>query len=244
MESDIKLNDGNVSVEGDSIDVQVPIVKLGKRPNGQQYLLLDNDTLYLSAQTLNIQSQSDGKLAGITLKADDKNITMAGDTLTLEGKTVNMGGQSSDNKYVGITIGPAEHSVYLKGAVIITNPWLALPDTKARIALQQSDDDKLILNDGGNFTGGVRIEGEIHLAGLTVCEGDLNLSGDHKINVTTWEEIPPKTVGGKTIGGETIRTPVTYDLLSRVNSLFQQITDLESKLAALEEKLKTKVPGW
>lgn len=239
MQGDIKLNDVEVKVEGDSLDIQNKMFAIGNRPagGGHYYLSAGNDVLRLKGQTILIGDHE----AGI--------LEMAGDRLKAEVNSAELGGFKND-KFSGIHILPGEDTVAIRGALSITNPILA-PTNLKRIALQHDTGDRLVINKDGSFAGGVQIEGETHLAGKTLIKGNVGVTGNTllegglKVNLSETN---------KFVVHAYIENPIThrkqhydYDFIvtaKTVDNLTKQVKELERKLAALEEKLKTKVPSW
>ncbi len=212
-------------------------------PNADS-VALTGDKITLTGKSINIGEFISDRVVALT---GDK-ITLTGhsvvglsaEKITLESQKLNIGGRSG-GKYFGIEIAPDARSISVMGSLLIRNPLMSPPDTKARVAMQQDDHDSLVFNSNGAFTGGVRIEGgvriggETHLMGPTVFDGDLNLSGDRKINVkTTVPFIDPRTGRPKT---------GSYNLLETLGDLSGKVAELEKKLAE-QEKLKKLVPGW
>ena len=256
MDSDIVLkDDGTVEVTGGRFKTSVGDIEMYYRGG------------HLSTKDSGVElgSTDRGALRGFS-QVKDGTVTVTGDRTTLwsasvasiqaaevriegnaagknvakfnvQSPAVQLGSQVAD-KFCGISILPSGLWCHGPG-VSVLNPAVAKPDANQRFALSHDAEDRLVLNAGARYTGGVKVEGKLELGAESLAQGQLAVSAAGKLLLLRPDisHRDPRT-------GMVIRIPVApLDVLQALVALQQTVQDLTNRLAALEAKVLEPTPS-
>lgn len=236
MESDIKLQNGTVEIIGEKVRADVGFGGGTVELNGSNFktTVTDLEMLYyggrLRAKGGNVEfgSSDSGTFKGFS-QLKNGTVQIAGDTMKLEASTIEIGSRSS-GKFTGLNL---SHSVVKcsANALMVINPDVHPNDSQQRIALTQSADDELLINDRGHYKGGVRLDGPVHMTGDLSVQTALQMNVGSKLQLLTPDHIKILP------GGKKIRIPgQPIDVMDAIQNLQTMIKELQDKVAALEVK--------
>lgn len=236
MESDIKLQNGTVEIIGEKVRADVGFGGGTVELNGSNFktTVTDLEMLYyggrLRAKGGNVEfgSSDSGTFKGFS-QLKNGTVQIAGDTMKLEASTIEICSRSS-GKFTGLNL---SHSVVKcsANALMVINPDVHPNDSQQRIALAQSADDELLINDRGHYKGGVRLDGPVHMTGDLSVQTALQMNVGSKLQLLTPDHIKILP------GGKKIRIPgQPIDVMDAIQNLQTMIKELQDKVAALEVK--------
>lgn len=236
MESDIKLQNGTVEITGEKVRTDVGFGGGTVELNGSNFktTVTDLEMLYygghLRAKGGNVElgSGDSGTFKGFS-QLKNGTVQVAGDTMKLEAGTIEIGSRSS-GKFKGLNL---SHSVMKcsTNALMVINPDVQPSDSQQRIALAQSADDELLINDRGHYKGGVRLDGPVRMTGDLSVQTTLQMNVGSKLQFLIPDQVKILP------GGQKIRVPgLPIDVLDAIQDLQTMIKELQDKVAALEAK--------
>ena len=236
MESDIKLQNGTVEITGEKVRADVGFGGGTVELNGSNFktTVTDLEMLYyggrLRAKGGNVElgSGDSGTFKGFS-QLKNGTVEVAGDTMKLEAGTIEIGSRSS-GKFKGLNL---SHSVMKcsTNALMVINPDVQPSDSQQRIALAQSADDELLINDRGHYKGGVRLDGPVRMTGDLSVQTTLQMNVGSKLQFLIPDQVKILP------GGQKIRVPgLPIDVLDAIQDLQTMIKELQDKVAALEAK--------
>lgn len=236
MQSDIKLNEGTVEMTGDKVKADVGFNGGSIELNGSNLKTsVSNIEMYyygghLKAVggTVQLGSTDSGTFKGFR-QAKDGAVLISGDKLTADVRSAEIGGRVN-NKFEGIMLSTSGVGCYSR-AFMVRNPDVPQTDSQQRIALHQSAGDELVVNAGGNYKGGVKVDGPVKMTGEVTMQGTLLVSPGSKLLLLS----PEKTT--KLPNGKVVRLPgAALDVLETITRLQETIVQLQNKIALLEKR--------
>ncbi len=236
MDGDIKLQDGTVEVVGDKFTADVGFKGGTVALTGSNFktAVTDVEMLYygghLRAQGGNLEmgSTDSGTFKGFS-QARDGSVQVTGDKVSVSAGSVEIGLRSG-GKFKGWTLSAGGLGCY-GAALMVVNPDAAVGDGRPRIALAQSAADELLINAGGHYEGGAKVEGRLAIKGEASCQSTFRVEAGGKLLLMA----PGKVV--KLPNGKTLTTPpLAVDALQTLQELQDTVRQLQDRIAALEAR--------
>ena len=236
MESDINLQNGTVEITGDTVRADVGFGGGTVELSGSNFKtsVTDLEMLYYGGRlktkggAVELGSRDNGTFKGFS-QLKNGTVQVAGDTIKVEAGIVEIGSRSS-GKFKGLNL---SHSVMKcsTSALVVMNPDVPPSDSQQRIALAQSADDELLINDRGHYKGGVRLDGPVRMTGDFSVQTTLQMHVGSKLQFLTPDHVKILP------GGKKIRVPgLPIDVLDAIQDLQATIKELQDKVAVLEAK--------
>lgn len=233
---DINLQIGVLELIGDNVRVDVGFGGGTVELNGSNVKtsVTDLDMQYSGGHLktegggVALGSRDNGTFKGFS-QFKNGTVQVAGDTVKLEADTIEIGSRSS-GKFKGLNL---SHSVMKcsTSALMVMNPDVPPSDSQQRIALAQSADDELLINDRGHYKGGVRLDGPVRMTGDFSVQTTLQMHVGSKLQFLIPDHVKILP------GGKKIRMPgLPIDVLDAIQNLQATIKELQDKVAVLEAK--------
>ncbi len=175
------------------------------------------------------------------------NLVAEGDTVSIDSNLVNIGIETwekgSESCLRGLIVNTKGNRIECNvKSICLTNQDLYLgDDNPSRVAFVHSDQDELVINQGQNYKGGVKIEGNVEIKDSLSIEDWIfnNVSGNFSKVINDEKILQSPTVQTIRRGTLSLESNKNVDVNIEFQQLREELNSIKNRLSQLEHEQKS-----